>query len=336
VWFGDVPVAQENVGGSTQWTVTDDLRAPILQTSATGATSWQAVYTPYGAIYSLATADAHQPLRRPGQEAEEFTTGNPNGLTNRFYNGFRWYRPAYGRYTQAAPVGYASGAFSLYTYASSDPLNALDPYGLDEVGETIGGAILGILGAAGADFCAAAGEVLGGPPGAIIGTNVGGIAGYALGRHLGAGVDLNPFTLPGASCAADGGGATGSLGTSAVGGAPGEPGTGQGGGGPGTSNAPSKILMPSGSSIGSPGTSPDICELSGTTPADAQNLFNKLAQGGTPYSKPYAPNANGVAVNLPNGGFIGMRTGGTNSPGTLVTIDLNIPNIPISKITFNP
>ncbi|MGD0473978.1 MAG: RHS repeat-associated core domain-containing protein [Candidatus Velthaea sp.] len=174
VWFAGRPVAQEDT--ATHWTVTDDLRAPILQTSATGATFWQAVYTPYGAIYSLATADAHQPLRRPGQEAEEFTTGNPNGLTARFYNGFRWYRPAYGRYTQVDPVGYASGAFSLYAYAGSDPLNEIDPYGTDPIGIAIGSTIGGGLGWG-------LGETAGSTIGAVIGSVVPG-AGTAAGAVL--------------------------------------------------------------------------------------------------------------------------------------------------------
>jgi RHS repeat-associated protein len=131
VWLGDVPVAQEDT--ATHWTVTDELRAPILQTSKQARPArfgGRPSIRPTLRIYSLATADAHQPLRWPGPQAEEFTTSNPNGLTNRYYHGFRWYRPAIGRYTQADPAGYASGAFSLYAYAGSDPLNEIDPYGL--------------------------------------------------------------------------------------------------------------------------------------------------------------------------------------------------------------
>jgi RHS repeat-associated protein len=172
VWFGDVPVAQEDT--TTHWTVTDDLRAPILQTSATGTVWWQAVYAPFGAIYSLATADAHQPLRRPGQEAEEFTTGNPNGLTTRFYNGFRWYRPAYGRYTQADPVGYASGAFSLYAYANADPLNEIDPYGTNGFGAGVGA---GIGGAVGSGIGGIVGTALGGAGGTLVAPGFGTIGG---------------------------------------------------------------------------------------------------------------------------------------------------------------
>ena len=41
-------------------------------------------------------------------------------------------------------------------------------------------------------------------------------------------------------------------------------------------------------------------------------------------------------VELPAGGTIGLRTVATKSPGTVVTIDVNIPNIPITKIKINP
>jgi RHS repeat-associated protein len=66
----------------------------------------------------------------PGQEAEEFTTGNANGLTPRFYNGFRWYRPLLGRYTQADSLDYNAGLFNLYGYAENNPIYDNDALGL--------------------------------------------------------------------------------------------------------------------------------------------------------------------------------------------------------------
>lgn len=130
VWFAGIPVAQEDLGGNTHWTVTDYRNTPFMQTTSAGAVYWQADYAPFGAVYALRTSDAHQPLRMPGQEAEEFTSGNANGLTPRFYNGFRWYRPLLGRYTQSDPIGYNSGSFNLYSYAANNPHNVSDAYGL--------------------------------------------------------------------------------------------------------------------------------------------------------------------------------------------------------------
>ncbi len=73
-------------------------------------------------------AEQHQPLRLPGQEAEQLNLGN-NGLTERFYNVFRWYRPNWSRYTQPDPIG-LDGGLNLYSYADDDPVGLADPGGL--------------------------------------------------------------------------------------------------------------------------------------------------------------------------------------------------------------
>lgn len=131
VWFGGTPVGQIDIGGSAHWTVTDQRGAPFMQTNNVGQLYWQADYEPFGAVYDERTADVHQPLRLPGQEAEEFSTSEgPNGASGRYYNGFRWYRPLYGRYTQPDPVGYAGSAYNLYAYSSNNPYSYLDPLGL--------------------------------------------------------------------------------------------------------------------------------------------------------------------------------------------------------------
>jgi len=131
VWFGNRPIAQEDVGGGTHWTVADHLGTPFLQTDAAASVYWQADYQPFGAVAGLRTADAHQPLRFPGQEAEEFTlSAGPNGASARFFNGARWYRPTLGRYTQADPIEYAGGQASLYAYAMNNPIDFVDPLGL--------------------------------------------------------------------------------------------------------------------------------------------------------------------------------------------------------------
>jgi hypothetical protein len=94
----------------------------------------------------------------------------------------------------------------------------------------------------------------------------------------------------------------------------------------------SGILMPNGSPIGSPGNTPGIQVMPGTTLQDAQELFQQLAQNGTTVNNTYP----GTMVQLPDGGIVGIRTQMTDSPGTIATIDINIPNIPISKIKVNP
>jgi RHS repeat-associated protein len=126
VWFGDRPVAQLDVAG-THWTVADHLGTPLLQTDSGGSVSWQVENEPYGLTYASRAGDVHQPVRLPGQEIQQFDAG-PSGLNAMSYNGARWYRARWGRYTQGDPLHLGGGA-NLYAYANSRPINYADPLG---------------------------------------------------------------------------------------------------------------------------------------------------------------------------------------------------------------
>lgn len=128
VWFNGHPVAQIDGGNVIHWTFTDHLGTPLIQTTASQSVSWRAEYEPYGKVWSLITPDQHQPLRLPGQEAEQLNL-EPNGATERFYNVFRWYRPNWGRYTQPDPLGLGVSV-NLFGYAAQNPTFFLDPTGL--------------------------------------------------------------------------------------------------------------------------------------------------------------------------------------------------------------
>ena len=72
LWLGDRPVAEEDLGGQTYWTVTDHLGTPFMETFGTRTTAWRIESEPDGCVYSLRSgSDRHQPLRFPGQEAEQ-------------------------------------------------------------------------------------------------------------------------------------------------------------------------------------------------------------------------------------------------------------------------
>jgi len=89
--------------------------------------------------------------------------------------------------------------------------------------------------------------------------------------------------------------------------------------------------MPGGSPIGAAGSGARVREISGGVD-EATALFNQLTQGATPVTGSYP----GTLMNLPTGGTIGMRTVMSRSPGTAVTIDVNVQGIPFTKIKFNP
>jgi RHS repeat-associated protein len=93
-----------------------------------------------------------------------------------------------------------------------------------------------------------------------------------------------------------------------------------------------KLLMPTGKPIGKPGTSPNIRELTGGK-AKAERLFNQLAKDGVEVQSSGYP---GKLVKLPGGSTVGLRTVMTKSPKTEATIDVNIPDVPITKLKFNP
>jgi RHS repeat-associated protein len=128
VWFDGHPIAQIDSVGVPSWTFTDHLGTPILQTSSTQGVTWRAEYEPYGEVYALRSYDRHQPLRLPGQEAEQLGLG-ANGVTERSYNVFRWYRSEWGRYSQADPIG-LKGGIDLFGYAHSEPTTDTDLLGL--------------------------------------------------------------------------------------------------------------------------------------------------------------------------------------------------------------
>jgi RHS repeat-associated protein len=138
----------------------DHLNTPRLVSDATGTAVWRwDQQEPFGVNVPDENPSAlgafEFPLRFPGQYADS--------ETSLYYNYFRDYDAAIGRYVESDPVGLRGGV-NTYAYANHDPLSFIDPRGNT--------ALVGVG--------AGAGSIIGGPPGAIVGAGVGLALSYAI------------------------------------------------------------------------------------------------------------------------------------------------------------
>lgn len=109
------------------------LHAPVAVTDTQARVVWQTDYAPYGGVIkTVAHSTTHQikptyqlALRYAGQWQDEET-----GL---YYNDFRYYNPATGRYVAPDPLGKMAerlGSPNPYSYVNNNPLSYIDPWGL--------------------------------------------------------------------------------------------------------------------------------------------------------------------------------------------------------------
>lgn len=102
---------------------TDHLGAPLALTDSSGTVQWKGAYDPYGNV-TVEVSTLEQTQRFPGQRY--------NKETGLHYNYFRDYDPEIGRYLQSDPIG-LNGGINTYGYVGANPLNYVDPWGLEEV-----------------------------------------------------------------------------------------------------------------------------------------------------------------------------------------------------------
>ena len=125
IWLDDRPAAvvtDISALTPTIWFVhADHLARPIAMTDGSKAFVWQAVWKPFGEVYSI-TGAASLDARFPGQWFQIET-----GLA---YNWHRHYDASLGRYTQADPLGFVDGP-SRYAYTAGSPAMMTDPKGLE-------------------------------------------------------------------------------------------------------------------------------------------------------------------------------------------------------------
>jgi RHS repeat-associated protein len=132
VYLNGRPLAVVDAAGAVSYVLNDHLGQPQKMLNAAGAVTWHRVAGVYGDTASQPVgATAANPQRFPGQQQDSVT-----GL---YYNYFRDYDPATGRYLEADPIGLAGGV-NIYGYAKGNPLGYIDPSGL-ETAVIIGGPI---------------------------------------------------------------------------------------------------------------------------------------------------------------------------------------------------
>jgi RHS repeat-associated protein len=113
----------------------DHLGTPKMMTNNTGTVVWRVETDPFGNEIGTPIKTVENNLRFPGQYRDEET-----GLNQNY---FRDYDPRTGRYIQTDPIGLAGG-MNLYGYVQGNPINFIDPFGLEFISPEEGQRIVDI------------------------------------------------------------------------------------------------------------------------------------------------------------------------------------------------
>ena len=116
-------------GDLAYYFVNDHLGTPVKVVNQAGIVVWGGTTLPFGAVEGGSRVFDNR-FRFPGQYYDAET-----GL---HYNYHRYYDPAIGRYLTPDTIG-LEGGINLYAYIQNDPVNWIDPYGLEVFGINFGG-----------------------------------------------------------------------------------------------------------------------------------------------------------------------------------------------------
>jgi RHS repeat-associated protein len=153
-----MPVAMSR-GGTTYYLAYDPVGSLRFVFDAAGNIVKRVDYDSFGNILSDSNPGFTLPFG--------FAGGLHDPATGLVRFGYRDYDPDVGRWTAKDPILFAGGDTDLFGYCLGDPVNWVDPDGLNP---TVGGAVIG--------------GAIGGPPGAAVGAVVGTIAGAAIGQLI--------------------------------------------------------------------------------------------------------------------------------------------------------
>ncbi len=121
--YGAGLVSQVTASGAAEYYDYDALGSTVGLSGSSGSYLASYAYLPFGAIQST-TGNASNPFQYVGKMGVMALGGGLDFNRNRFYS------PAIGRFISRDPLGIRGGT-NLYAYAANDPINLIDPIGLD-------------------------------------------------------------------------------------------------------------------------------------------------------------------------------------------------------------
>jgi len=101
--------------------VADALGSPVALGDSTGTLQTQYTYEPFGSATQTGQANTNSYKY----------TGREDDGTGLYYYRARYYHPRLQRFISEDPIGFKGGDINIYGYAQNDPMNGIDPLGLE-------------------------------------------------------------------------------------------------------------------------------------------------------------------------------------------------------------
>jgi RHS repeat-associated protein len=120
----DEPIIQVTGSGAVSYIHRDQQNTIVAITNNSGAVSSKYTYSPFGESLALSGTTFGYTGQRYDAE------------TGLYYYKARYFLPTIGRFLQPDPIGYLAGTLNLYAYVNNDPLQFLDPLGLQATQST--------------------------------------------------------------------------------------------------------------------------------------------------------------------------------------------------------